>query len=232
MMLSICSCADLPSVYLLWWNIYLNLCPHLKNGLFDYFFSSESDRRSGRQILFQMCVSQIFLQTVKLAFHLLYRICLKISVQNFLMKSIALIISRLLCICTLSKKSLPRRHFIACSYILHLWSIASYFCLWYKVKFNVLFSLPLDILLFQDHLLKSLSFFIELPWHLCWNQLSIQGWVYFYCCVAKWSILFDWVTCQSLCQQVCWELQLAVKSQNRVVWILCFLFFQIELFWL
>ena len=58
---------------------------------------------------FSRCVShKYFLPDCGLAFHLLYRIFLKISVQNFLMKSIALIISRLLCICTLSKKSLPR----------------------------------------------------------------------------------------------------------------------------
>ena len=136
---------------------------HFKTGLFDYLFSSKSLIDVLGDKFFSRCVShKYFLPECGLAFHLLYRIFLKISVQNFLMKSIVLIISLVFCaFCTLSKKSLPRRRFIALALtftsMIHCKLIFVYGTRWSLMFF---FPLPLDILLFQDHLLKSLSFFI------------------------------------------------------------------------
>ena len=136
---------------------------HFKTGLFDYLFSSKSLIDVLGDKFFSRCVShKYFLPECGLAFHLLYRTFLKISVQNFLMKSIVLIISLVFCaFCTLSKKSLPRRRFIALALtftsMIHCKLIFVYGTRWSLMFF---FPLPLDILLFQDHLLKSLSFFI------------------------------------------------------------------------
>ena len=197
---------------------------HFKTGLFDYLLSSKSliDRRSGRQILFQMCVSQISSPRLWLGFSptlqdLFEEKCSKFSYEVHWINYFSCV----LCILYSIQEIFAQKTFYSFSSYIYIYDpLQVNFCLWYKVKFNVLFSpLPLDILLFQDHLLKSLSFFY---WITLAPLLKIN-WAYKTGSISKWSILFDWVTCQSLCQQVCWELQLYGKSQNRVVWILCFL---------
>lgn len=146
---------------------------HLKNGLFDYLFSSESDRRSGRQILFQMCVSQIFSPRLWLGFSptlqdLFEDKCSKFSYEVHCINYFSSFVH----LYSIQEISAQKTFYSFSSYIYIYDPLQVNFCLWYKVKFNVLFSLPLDILLFQDHLLKSLSFFIELPWHLCWKSIE------------------------------------------------------------
>ena len=126
--------------------------------------------------------------------------------------------SRVLCILYSIQEIFAQKTFYSFSSYIYIYDpLQVNFCLWYKVKFNVLFSPPFGYPIVPGPFVeKSILFYL-----ITLAPLLKINWAYTAGSISKWSILFDWITCQSLCQQVYWELQLYSKSQNRVVWILC-----------
>lgn len=168
---------------------------HLKNGLFDYLFSSESDRRSGRQILFQMCVSQIFSPRLWLGFSptlqdLFEDKCSKFSYEVHCINYFSSFVH----LYSIQEISAQKTFYSVSSYIYIYDPLQVNFCLWYKVKFNVLFSPPFGYPIVPGPFVeKSILFY----WITLAPLLKIN-WAYKAGSISKWYILFDWVTCQSL----------------------------------
>lgn len=84
-----------------------------------------------------------------------------------------IIITLMFCaFCIPSKKSLPRRSFIALALTFTSMIHCKFILFLVQGEFQCSFPLPLDIQLLQHHLLKSLPFPIELPWHFCWKSID------------------------------------------------------------
>lgn len=171
--LSLCSRADSPYAGLLCWSVYLHLLPILKFGRLATWWGVRILCPFWDPIPFpEMCFANIFSPVCGSSLPLqclfeekVFKICL--------MKSTVLIISLTFpAFCVLSKKSLPGRNFTALAptftFLIHCNLIFVYGSMFFS-------PLPLDIQLFQNHMLKAYAFRLNYLGTFVANQLTIQA---------------------------------------------------------
>lgn len=136
---------------------------HFQMSFSDYLLLSHKS-----PLYIQKYVLQFFSPTLWLVISSTLECLFEDKCLKFFYEVHCIIITLMFCaFCIPSKKSLPRRSFIALALTFTSMIHCKFILFLVQGEFQCSFPLPLDIQLFQHHLLKSLPFPIELPWHFC-----------------------------------------------------------------